>query len=244
MTDPPRNHYTETDSIQKQATEIQGIKDDDLAVVAQLLDKVQKTSEKKFVYGRYLEPITVVCKSPDGDVTKVYKTATFVSLPVFWLESPTERTSMKDSTGHPSRALLQSRSRLKSTDRRDQEQVIVESRPYEKRIVHIPQIWALIINRSTCSTTANSHKQSLSLIIEIIITFAPFDAPVLCGDNIKIIPHAVAQVDEATWSIHFKNTDGHHFSLPLRLCKTWFVRHLLICNISSVHVLNSWFRDL
>ncbi|KAL8783570.1 MAG: hypothetical protein Q9195_009352 [Heterodermia aff. obscurata] len=170
------------EQLYKHATDIECIEDDDLAVVAQLLNKVQKTSEKKFVYGRYLKPTTVVYDGEEssGVVRKISKTATFVSLPLFWLERPRERMSTKDSAGHPSRTLLQSRYRLERTEKRDQEQVIAKSRPNENRIVHVPQIWALIINRN------------------IIITCAPFDASVLCGDSIKTIPYAVARADEAT----------------------------------------------
>ena len=157
-------HGTETDVIQKQATEIEGVQDDDLAIVAQLLNKVQKTSENKFVYGRYLKPTTVVYDGEGfgGAAQKIYNTATFVSLPVFWLERPRQRTSTKDSAGHPSRALLQSRYRLETTETRDQEQVIAKSRPTEKRIVHVPQIWALIINRSMYSTNTNSARARCS----------------------------------------------------------------------------------
>ena len=132
--------------------------------MAQLLNKVQKTFENKFVDGRYLKPTTVVY---DGEgfgetVTKINKTATFVSLPVFWLQRPRERKATKDSAGHPSRALLQSRYRLETTEKRDQEQVIAKSRPNEKRIVHVPQIWALIINRSMYSTSTKPAKMSRS----------------------------------------------------------------------------------
>ena len=199
--------------------------------MAQLLNKVQKTSEKKFVYGRYLKPTTVVYygEESSGAVRKISKTATFVSLPVFWLERPREHTSTKDSAGHPSRALLQSRYRLETTENRDQEQVIAKSRPNEKRIVHVPQIWALIINRSMYITnTKASQMVSLILNIDVIITCAPLDASVLCGDSIKTIPYAVARVDEATWSVHFRDAYGNPFYLPLRLCKTWFVRQLLV----------------
>lgn len=134
--------------------------------MAQLLNKVQKTSENKFVYGKYLKPTTVVYDGEGfgGAVRKIYKTATFVSLPVFWLERPRERTSTKDSGGHPSRALLQSRYRLETTETRDQEQVIAKSRPNEKRILHVPQIWALIINRSMYSTNTKPAKTRRSFL--------------------------------------------------------------------------------
>lgn len=121
-------------------------------MVARVLNKVQKTCEKNFIHGRYLKPITVVY---DGEVFDEKcgnhkKTATFVSLPIFWLDSLREQISTTDPAGHPCRALLQSRYRLESTERRDREQVVVKmSRRNEHRVLHVPQIWALIINKST-----------------------------------------------------------------------------------------------
>ena len=201
-----------------QVTKIPGLGDDDMALVGRLLKKVQNTSEKKFVHGRYLKPITLVYEGKDPDVdgsfppgeSHIRKTATFVSLPVFTTCCPKRHTSTKDFEGHPVRALLQSRYRLESTKRRDKEQVITKTTSikdhlaYEDHVVHVPDIWALIINNTT------------------IITCAALDASVLRGDTIKLISYTAAQQDEATWSVHFTDARGKDFYLPLRFCKTWF----------------------
>lgn len=71
------------------------------------------------------------------------------------------------------------------------------------------------------------------MIIDTIVTCAPFDVSVLCGDSIKIISYTDAQLDEATWSIHFKDADSNAFHLPLRLCRTWFVCHRLSPTLPS-----------
>lgn len=195
-----------------------GLGDDDMALVGRLLNRVRDTSEKKFVHGRYLKPITLVYDGEDPDLTTLHhpeeahvrKTATFVSLPVFTTCCPKRHTSNKDFEGHPVRALLQSRYRLESTKRRDKEQVITkltsikDHLAHEDHVVHVPQIWALIINNHT------------------IITCAAFDASVLRGDTIKLISYTAAQLDEATWSMHFTDAWGKDFYLPLRFCKTWF----------------------
>ena len=121
-------------------------------MIARLLNKVQKICEKKFVHGRYLKPITIVYDGEDSGETcwKSKKTATFTSLPIFWLDSLQEQRSTTDPAEHPSRALLQSRYRLESTERRDKEQVIVtRSGQNEHPVLHVPQLWALIINKST-----------------------------------------------------------------------------------------------
>ena len=195
-----------------------GLGPDDIALVARLLNKVQKISEKKFVHGRFLKPITLVYEGEDPDVSTSYrpeetlvrKTATFVSLPVFTTCCPTRHTSTKESENHPVRALLQSRFHLRSTKKRDKEQVITKTTSlqdhllHKDHVVHVPQIWALIINNDT------------------VITYAALDESVLRGDTIKLISYTAAQLDEATWSMHFTDARGKDFYLPLRFCKTWF----------------------
>lgn len=202
----------------RQVMRTPGLGDDDMALVARLLNKVQNTSEKKFVHGRYLKPIILVYEGEDPDVSAPYppeekhvrKTATFISLPVFTTCCLKRHTSTKDFEGHPVRALLQSRYRLESTKRRDKEQVITkttsirEHLAHEDHVVHVPQVWALIINNYT------------------IITCAALDASVLRSDTIKLISYTAAQQDEATWSVHFTDARGKDFYLPLRYCKTWF----------------------
>ena len=201
-----------------------GLGDDDLALVGRLLNKVRNTSEKKFVHGRYLKPITLVYEGEDPDLgashhveeRPVRKTATFVSFPVFTTSHPKRHTSTKEFEGHPVRSLLQSRYRLESTRRRDKEQVITKTTSirdqlaHDTHVVHVPQIWALMINNYT------------------IITCAALNASVLRADTIKLMSYADAQLDEATWSVHFTDARGKVFYLPLRYCKTWFdlVKHI------------------
>ena len=195
-----------------------GLGNDDLALVGRLLNKVKNTSEKKYVHGRYLKPITLVYEGEDPDLSASHrpeerpagKIATFVSLPVFMTCIPKRHTFTKEFEGHPVRALLQSRYRLESTKRRDKEQVITKTTSirdqlaHENHVVHVPQIWALMINNHT------------------IITCAALDASILRGDTIKLMSYTKAQLDEATWSVHFTDARGQDFYLPLRYCKTWF----------------------
>ena len=202
----------------REVTRTPGLGNDDLALVGRLLNKVKNTSEKKYVHGRYLKPITLVYEGEDPDLfashspeeRPVGKTATFVSLPVFMTCIPKRHTFTKEFEGHPVRALLQSRYRLESTKRRDKEQVITKTTSirdqlaHENHVVHVPQIWALMINNHT------------------IITCAALDASILRGDTIKLMSYTKAQLDEATWSVHFTDARGQDFYLPLRYCKTWF----------------------
>ena len=61
------------------------------------------------------------------------------------------------------------------------------------------------------------------MFADIMITCAPFDFDVLCGESIKIISYVDAQRDEAKWSIRFTDAKDQIFDLPIRMCRTWFV---------------------
>ena len=181
-----------------------------MALVARCLNKVQKICEKQFVHGRYLKNITIVYEGEDTDrISSEHKTVTFVALPIFTTECPRRHISTREDEVHPVRALLQSRYRLESTKRRDKEQVITKTSSRSKHwedghVIHVPQIWALVINKQT------------------IITCAPLKMPALRGDNIKLMSYADARLNEATWSVHFTDAQGHIYFLPLRFCKTYF----------------------
>ena len=189
----------------KEVMRLPGLEDDELALAARLLNKVRKTCEKQFIHGRYLKPTVLVYDGADPEEdSEEPKTATFISLPIFTTDIPKRHTSTKEDEGHPVRALLQSRYRLESTKNRDKGQVIRKIQRHSDHVVHVPQVWALIINKHT------------------IITCAALGTSTLRGDTIRIMKYADAQLDEATWSIHFADARGTVFYLPLRFCKTWF----------------------
>ena len=189
----------------KEVMRLPGLEDDELALAGRLLNKVRKTCEKQFIHGRYLKPTVLVYDGADPEEEfQEPKTATFISLPIFTTDVPKRHTSTKEDEGHPVRALLQSRYRLESTKSRDKGQVIRKVERHSDHVVHVPQIWALIINKHT------------------IITCASLNTSTLRGNSIRIMKYADAQLDEATWSIHFADARGTVFYLPLRFCKTWF----------------------
>ena len=189
----------------KEVMMLPGLEDDDLALASRLLNKVRKTCEKQFIHGRYLKPVVLVYDGADPEEgSEEPKTATFVSLPIFTTDVLRRHTFTKDDEGHPVRALLQSRYRLESTKSRDKGQVIRKIQRHNEHVVLVPQIWALIINKHT------------------IITCAPLNTSTLRGESIRIVRYADAQLDEATWSVHFTDARGTVFYLPLRFCKTWF----------------------
>ncbi|KAK0513496.1 hypothetical protein JMJ35_004482 [Cladonia borealis] len=206
-----RSRNLELDQLWSHVSNMAWIEADDRALVARLLKKVEKTCEKTFVHGKCLKPVTLVYSGEDpNDTSKdIGKTAMFVSLPIFWLDFLPQQSFAQNSPGHPSRALLQTRCRLESTRRREKEQVITKSGSVQG-VIHVPQIWVLIINNYTA------------------IIYAPFETSLLCQSNIKTISYSEARLDEAKWSIRFENLEGNAFHLPLRLCRTWFglVKHV------------------
>lgn len=196
---------------------VPGLDDVDKALALTLLEKVQKTYEKHFVHGRFLKPLTLEYSGAKPDPGEVSKKATFLGLPVFTTECARQHTSSRYDDLHPVRALLQSRYRLESTQKRDRQQVITKSKLHENHdhIVHVPQVWALIINDHT------------------VITCAPFEATTMRGDTINLMSYAAARMDEATWSVQFTVT-GFIYYLPLRLVKSFFS---LVKQVSE-HIIN------
>ena len=185
------------------------------------MDEIQRTSEKQFIHGRYLDPVALMCVDEDLDS----KTALFVSLPAFSTEYPRMHTTNTEFQGHPLRALLQSRYRLESTYRRDKVQVISHQSGAD-HVVTVPQIWILMVNSHT------------------VITWAPLTISVLLGDTIKTKSYSQTSADPATRSIYFSDIRGNAFCftdlhfidpqgkascVPLTLCRTWFalLKHIV-----------------
>ena len=192
------------DQFKDKVRNLPGLEDEDHALAWLLLDDVRKTCEKQFVHGRFLTPIVrVYDRTNPEEPSEDPKTATFISLPIFITDVLKPHSSTKDFEGHPVRALLQSRYRLDSTESRDKGQVIGKVQAPNDHVVHVPQIWALIINKNT------------------IVTCAPLGTSTLRGDSIEIKKYADAQADEANWSMRFTDARGTVFHIPLLDCKTW-----------------------
>ena len=178
------------------------------------MDEIQRSSERDFVHGRYLDPVTLKCVDEEFES----KSATFVSLPAFSADHTRTHDTDREFEGHPVRALLQSRHRLESTDRRDKLQVLTHYST-EDRVVTVPQIWALVINTYT------------------VITWAPVGISELFGKTIQTKPCTNASEHANTCTLYFSDLQGNAFSftdlhfmdpqgkvscVPLALCRTWF----------------------
>jgi hypothetical protein len=142
-----------------------------LDLVPRLLTRVQIDAERPFRNGSYLIPVVRRYDGHDIRGEEGDKPALFVNFPFFALKPvrptfPGEHKSLK----HPARTLLQWRYRLQSTETRDLDQAITHlsqediegccvettrktthmaTRPSvgsEKRVLHVPQLWAVILS--------------------------------------------------------------------------------------------------
>ena len=125
-----------------------GLYGDDITLVRRLLRKVWQTYGRELSHGRYLEPGTMCCEGNsvvEGN-HKERKSATFFCLPYFSIEEPRAVSSqLKDEVSlHPIRTLLQYRYRSFSTPERD----VQTWQPCKERVLHVPQIWAPVLNSS------------------------------------------------------------------------------------------------
>ena len=88
-------------------------------------------------------------KDPNLDSEGLGNNATFLCLPYFDTRRTSETHHCRDTHAHPTRALLQTKSRLESTIARDKNQVITKDNSLGLSThIHVPQVWALVVNNS------------------------------------------------------------------------------------------------
>lgn len=127
-----------------------GVSDDETSLLLGLFKHLRGSSEKEFLYGRYLEPtaITLIGVNPSAPDNADWeqKSVTFICLPYLSLEASTPRRFTDSSSLHPVRGLLQSHYVLESMEHRDENQVI-NKLGIKKQAVHVPQVWCLLVNK-------------------------------------------------------------------------------------------------
>jgi hypothetical protein len=197
-----------------------GLYQDEIAVATRAL-KDAKRARKMSVRGRYFDhtiyPASTILEK-GGEKAPVK--ATFMSMPVFALfqdstadKAPKLYPSSKEirtSDHHPIRSLLQYSNILAIDSSRDRLQVVTNGAAEQDAIppfIHVPELWALVINMYT------------------MITCAPFSVKDLCGDNVKLMPdnrqaHGVQDAARDTRTI-VKYTDLKGTLRDFQ-CRTWF----------------------
>lgn len=102
-----------------------GVTDSEYGLAKRLMDRLRTVSEREFVGGRYLMPLTLRYDSQDLSKYSVDKTCIFFTFPYLYV-GPRSLRKYKGTGGpeHPARTLLQSHYRLHKTKDRDDLQCI------------------------------------------------------------------------------------------------------------------------
>jgi hypothetical protein len=122
-------------------------------------------NEKTYVHGRYLEPTAVnFVRKSDIDKSKEpseHCSVAFFAFPFLALEPLWPQNDLTRASTHPVRSLLQFQYSFESTGKRDKHQVVLKTGE-SKDVLHVPQVWMLLINGGRSSL--NQKKYELILI--------------------------------------------------------------------------------
>ncbi|OCL04161.1 hypothetical protein AOQ84DRAFT_391740 [Glonium stellatum] len=133
-------------------------------VAEKLLEKVEKKKTKKYVYGRFIEPGTVLRSEGiihHEDDTYPYA-AIFTCFPYLNVHARESGRPIKENPLHPPRSLLQAYYPYESTRERDLEQALLKyGDKYSKDIIHVPQLWALKIGEAALITCGEMSFEKL-----------------------------------------------------------------------------------
>lgn len=133
------------------------------AAVASKCLKEVALKRRTFARGKYFGPYIHQASLPYGSEVEVLPvSATFLSFPIFALmniphyggEVHAKSRDLRSSDQHPIRSLLQYSNILAKTTKRDTRQVVTrdeleddgQAPNHDKPFVHVPELWALVIN--------------------------------------------------------------------------------------------------
>ena len=210
---------------QNQIAQLRRLKGIERALVTKLLQQVQDRVQD-FVNGKYIEPLTLRYDGEGSatDVDSPGNHATFVCFPYFDYHPASEICHGRDTRAHRTRALLQTKSRLECTSERDGNQVITKNNSLgPSGLIHVPQIWALVVNDSESMHSVELGIQAQSCDTDLLVTCAPCEASILRGHSISTIRQSQAMTDEEAWSIQYYSISGIEYFIPVRQCRSWFV---------------------
>ena len=147
-----------------------GLPDNEFRLIGQLLKKAAAVAEKTFIGGSFLTPLALRFDFLKDSRYSYDRSCMFLSFPYFAIAEPREkRTFQKGDKVHPVRALLQSDHRLIDTTKRDNDQIIkilqettlnqyingpkedvvhLSHKPVSQ-LIHVPQLWTLILGSSS-----------------------------------------------------------------------------------------------
>jgi hypothetical protein len=189
----------------------QGLYEDEAAVASKCVREA-KLLRRTFGRGKYFEPTVHEVSDVMGtEVEKVPIKATFISVPILALMKGSNeslpylnRHALRTPARHPIRSLLQYSNILALDTERDKRQVTVVTKLGEdehadtKPFIHVPELWALVINMYT------------------VITCAPLSSQILLGENIQLVQ---PPTNRQRFVVKFTSLRGTLHDLR---CQTWF----------------------
>jgi hypothetical protein len=198
------------EDFEKVLDEDQGLYEDEAAVASKCVREA-KLLRRTFARGKYFEPTVHEVSDVMGtEVEKVPIKATFISVPIFALMKRNNeslpylnRHALRAPARHPIRSLLQYSNILAPDTERDTRQVAVvfelgEDEPHTKPFIHVPEMWALVINMYT------------------VITVAPLSSQALLGENIQL---QQPPTNRQRFVVEFTSLRGTLHNLR---CHSWF----------------------
>lgn len=159
-----------------------GLEDSELGLTKQLLKEVQDTSQHAFVGGSFLSPTASRHDLIDNARYGKDRSCVFINFSYFTIHRPqTTMVCGEENLKHPTRTLFQSRYRLNWTKDKDRMQCIrmlksqslkscIEcpesetshlSEENNNELIHVPQLWAMIIGRKHVVTLGPIGEQAL-----------------------------------------------------------------------------------
>lgn len=189
----------------------QGLFEDEAAVASKCVREA-KLMRKNWARGKYFEPVVHEVEDVMGtEVERVPIKATFISVPIFALMKRSNeslpylnRHALRTPARHPIRSLLQYSNILALDTDRDRRQVVVVTKLGEdehadiKPFIHVPELWAVVINMYT------------------VITVAPLSSQALLGENIQLVQ---PPTNRQRFIVKFTSLRGTLHDLR---CQTWF----------------------
>ncbi|KAI9772350.1 MAG: hypothetical protein M1839_002486 [Geoglossum umbratile] len=190
----------------------QGVRKVEVSLAFRLIRKIRETREKEFIHGRYLEPTAVRYDGYDPGTDKHDGSVTFFCLPYFSLHNTSPYCSHESGAAHPARTLLQSYFRLESMEGRDALQAVRKLHLWpEEKLVHVPQVWGLILNKSTIVTCSHVSREEM------------------CGSAIRQEPQKALSGGGGPSVVKFTDASGRVFFFPTEQCRSWFAMTDKIC---------------
>lgn len=158
----PRRWFTgvSTKALKMEALRQQNLPEATSILIRSAFRYLRQRNEKSYVHGRFLDPTALSFVARDFDdeslIRQEVASIAFLAFPYFTLEPLRVQDPSSAEPIHPVRSLLQFHYSFHSTGQRDTDQVVCKVREVSD-VLHVPQIWMLLVNEGMCQLTRVSH---------------------------------------------------------------------------------------